>query len=316
MSNPLLTLPPLDAIRGFVAVCQHMSITLAARDLCLTPSAVSRQVQALEEHFGTPLLIRKHRAIELTAAGQQLIGLSAPWLEQLGAYTETIRSRQRPPPVTLSASVGVASLWVLPQLGVFQAANPMIDVRINTSNQMLDLRRDGLDLAIRYCAESQVPAGTVKLFDEYIAPVASPALAARAFGRPDGLFDEVLIELELDDRARPWLGWSDWLDANNIQGQPKAYLRFNHYDQVIQAALDGYGVALGRMALIMPMLDAGRLVAQHPPRACGTFAYWLVNAAGPMRSEVRQLHDWIVEAAQQSTQRLDDQFLKAAPALE
>jgi DNA-binding transcriptional LysR family regulator len=169
-----------------------------------------------------------------------------------------------------------------------------------------------VDLAIRYCAESQVPAGTVKLFDEYIAPVASPEMAARAFGRPDGLFDEILIEL--DDRARPWLCWNGWLEANSVQRQPKAYLRFNHYDQVIQAALDGYGVALGRIALIMPMLDTGRLVAQHPPRACGTFAYWLVNAAGPMRSEVRQLHDWIVEAAQQSTQRLQGQFLKAAPA--
>jgi LysR family glycine cleavage system transcriptional activator len=310
MSNPLLALPPLDAIRGFVAVSQRMSITLAARDLCLTPSAVSRQIQALEEHFGTPLLIRKHRAIALTAAGEQLFGLSAPWLDELGVYTETVRTSRRPPPITLSASVGVASLWILPQLGVFQAANPMIDVRLATSNQMQDLRRDGVDLAIRYCPESQVPAGAVKLFDEYMAPVASPALAERAFGRPAGLFEEVLIEL--DDRARPWLCWSDWLNANGMPRQPKAYLRFNHYDQVIQAALDGYGVALGRIALIMPMLDDGRLVAKFPLRACGAYAYWLVNAAGPMRSEVRQLHDWIVEAAKWSTQRLDGQFLKTA----
>lgn len=87
MPNQLLSLPPLDAIRGFVAVARRMSITLAAQDVCLTQSAVSRQIQSLEEHLGTPLLIRKHRAIALTEAGKEVLHLASPWLDRLAEYS-------------------------------------------------------------------------------------------------------------------------------------------------------------------------------------------------------------------------------------
>lgn len=302
LSSPLLALPPLDAIRGFVAVAQHLSITLAARDLCLTPSAVSRQIQALEEHFGAPLLIRRHRAIALTPAGEQLAALSAPWLHALGSLTASLRQDARAPVVTISASIGVASLWLLPRLGAFQVAHPNIEVRLASSNQLLDLRKEGVDLAIRYCPQAKAPDDAVKLFDEALTPVASRPVAERAFGRPDGLLDEVLIEL--DDRARPWLRWRDWLDPLDPldalgppHHQPKGYLRFNHYDQVVQAAVAGHGVALGRLALVGPMLADGRLVARGGPPVLSPYAYWLVEAAKPARTEVAVLRDWIVDAA-------------------
>jgi LysR family glycine cleavage system transcriptional activator len=295
-SHLLLTLPPLDAIRGFVAVAGRMSIARAAQDLCLTPSAVSRQVQALEEHFGTPLLIRRHRAIALTPAGEQLFALAGPWLHALAGFTESVRGHGRSPVVTVSASIGVASLWLLPRLGAFQAAYPAIDVRIAASNQMVDLRKEGVDLAIRYCPQEEAPDDALKLFDERMVPVASPIVAGRAFGRPDGLLDEVLIEL--DDRGRPWLRWSDWLAAiGKPNARPKAYLRFNHYDQVVQAAVEGHGVALGRLALVAPMLADGRLVAHGGLVATSPYAYWLVQTPGPARPEVGVLRDWIVELA-------------------
>lgn len=297
--SKLLDLPPLDALRGFVAVARRMSITLAAQDLCLTQSALSRQVQALESHLGVPLLVRKHRAIALTEVGEQLFEMASPWLDRIGEFSEAVRGGVRPQPVTITASIGVTSLWILPWLGAFQSAHPEIDVRVAAHNSVLDLSGEGIDLAIRYCRQAQAPAGAVRLFHEQVVPVAHPALAARAFASDEALLQQVL--LEWDERGRPWLRWSDWL---GIKGLPHArarrFLHFNQYDQVIRAALDGHGVALGRLALVGPMLKDGRLVA-HPGADTGVsdYAYWLVRAPGAGRAEVKILYDWILQRVRQ-----------------
>ncbi|MCK9195020.1 MAG: LysR family transcriptional regulator, partial [Nevskia sp.] len=119
-----------------------MSITLAAKDLCLTQSAVSRQIQNLEEHLGAPLLIRKHRAIALTADGEQLLRLASPWLDRLSEYGESIQQRSRLRAVTITASISVTSLWILPRLGAFQDAHPNIDVRVSANNRRLNLKQE------------------------------------------------------------------------------------------------------------------------------------------------------------------------------
>lgn len=297
--SKLLDLPPLDALRGFVAVARRMSITLAAQDLCLTQSALSRQVQALESHFGTPLLVRKHRAIALTEVGEQLFEMASPWLDRIGEFSEAVRGGARPQPVTITASIGVTSLWILPWLGAFQGAHPEIDVRVAAHNSVLDLSGEDIDLAIRYCRQAQAPAGAVRLFHEQVVPVAHPALAAKAFASDEALLQQVL--LEWDERGRPWLRWSDWLGTKGLpHAKPRRFLHFNQYDQVIRAALDGHGVALGRLALVGPMLKDGRLVA-HPGAATGVsdYAYWLVRAPGAGRAEVGILYDWILQRVRQ-----------------
>ncbi|HEX8601039.1 MAG TPA: LysR family transcriptional regulator, partial [Pseudoduganella sp.] len=202
MAHPLLNLPPLDALRGFVAAARRLSITAAAQDLCLTQSAVSRQIQALEERLGTPLFVRGNRSIALTDAGQQLFDLASPWLDRLAELAGSLRHDETARPVTISASIGVAALWILPRLGAFQAAHPDVDIRMATSNRPMDLRREGVDLAIRYAPPSTVPAGAVRLFDEDVVPVASPAIAAGAFATPEALARQVL--LDLDEPARPF----------------------------------------------------------------------------------------------------------------
>ena len=295
MSNQLLTIPPLDAIRGFVAVARRMSITLAAQDLCLTQPAVSRQIRALEDHLGTPLFIRKHRSLALTDAGERLFHLASPWLDRLADFNESVRKGGRIRPVTVSASIGVTSLWILPRLGAFQSAHPHIDVRVAANNRMLDLKQEGIDLAIRYCRDAEAPAGSVRLFGEKVLPVANRSVAARAFKNPKALLNEVL--LELDERARPWLRWSDWLSATGFpDAKPRAYLHFNQYDQVIQAALEGHGVALGRVALVLPMLQDGRLVAQADAQLGNSdYAYWLMDGSASPRSEVKIFRDCIIK---------------------
>lgn len=306
--HPLRNLPPLDAVRGFVAVGRRMSITQAAQDLCLTQSAVSRQIQTLEDYFRTPLLVRKHRAIALTDAGTRLFELASPWLERMAEFTQAVRHERQLQPVTVTASIGVTALWILPRLGAFQARHPQIDVRLAASNRMLDLQQEAIDLAIRYCAPADVPPQAVRLFGEQVIPVAAPALAARAFASPAALLEHTL--LDYDDRVRPWLQWPAWLQAHGMStARPKATLHFNQYDQVIQAALDGRGVALGRVPLVQPMLDDGRLVAQAGAKMQpGDYAYWLIDATPEPRAEVRLFRDWLIAQVDASLPRADRSF--------
>lgn len=305
MNSQLLNLPPLDAIRGFVAVARRMSITLAAKDLCLTQSAVSRQIQSLEDYLGTPLLIRRHRAITLTAEGEQMLQLASPWLDSLAEYSHSLRQGKRLQRVTITASISVTSLWILPRLGAFQEAHPNISVRVLANTRVLNLKQENIDLAIRYARECDVPPGAVRLFGEKVLPMASKKVAARAFTSTDALLNEVL--LEFDEIPRPWLQWSNWLNALGMpNAKPKAYLRLNQYDQVIQAAIEGHGVALGRMALVWPMLRDGRLVALADSGLGNSeYAYWLIDESPAPRSEVLEFRNWIIREVQLGADELE-----------
>lgn len=294
MQTNLRHVPPLDALRGFVSAARRMSISLAAQDLHLTQSAVSRQIQAIEAYLGKPLFVRKHRALELTDTGEQLFHLASPWLNRLVEFTESVKYGERTRPVTITASIGVSSLWLLPRLGKFQEAHPHIDVRVAANNRLVDLKQDGIDLAIRYCRKRDAPTNAIRLFGEEVIPVANKTVAKTAFKDQAALLKHVL--LELDERAKPWLRWSDWLHVNGMpHAKPKGYLHFNQYDQVIQAAIEGHGVALGRLALVMPMLKDGRLVAQADVKpGISDFAYWLVQREDATGAEIRLLADWII----------------------
>jgi LysR family glycine cleavage system transcriptional activator len=300
MQDALRKLPSLDALKGFVAVARRMSITLAAEDLCLTQSAVSRQVQTLEAQIGVPLLDRQHRRIALTDAGRRLYKLASPWLDQLGDLV-THLGPQPVQSVTVSASVAVTALWLLPRLGRFQAQQPQIDVRVSTTYQFVDMEREGIDLALRYGVEADMPRGAERLFDEQVVPVASPALAQRIAADPSVLATQALIEF--DDKPRPWVVWDDWRPVLGLDAVPRqTVLRFNLYDQVVQAAQAGHGLALGRLPLVQPLLDDGRLVAFNniAPRPSG-YAHWLLRSTRPVREEADVLARWIeAEAVQPS----------------
>lgn len=307
MDNPLLNLPPLDALRGFVAVARRMSITQAANDLCLTQSAVSRQILALEDYLGTPVFVRKHRAIALTEAGERLMVLASPWMDRLAEFTESIRNNRRARPITITASFGVTALWVLPRLAAFQDANPNIDVRVAANNRILDMKQEGIDLAIRYAREADVPSGAIKLFGERVVPMASKAVAARAFKHPRALLNEVLLEYD-EPRARPWLRWSEWLAAAGLaDAKPQAYLHCNQYNQLVQLAVDGRGVALGRIALVLPMLADGRLVAMPTHKVEESdYAYWLVEATPDARPEVAIFREWLISEVRHTVEQMEN----------
>jgi DNA-binding transcriptional LysR family regulator len=309
-------LPSLDLVRGFVAVGRRMSMTLAAEDLFLTQSAVSRQIIALEDALGVRLLDRGHRSISFTAEGERFFRVADSALQQLqdGVNALTARSDRRP--VTITASIGVSGLWIVPRLGGFQQRHPDIDVRIAASNKLMDLRASGADIAIRYCAAATAPPGSLRLFCEAVAPVASPSLGVSRLDA-ESITTHVLIEY--DDSNRPWLQWADRLHSMGLSAiKPKGVLRYNQYDQAILAALEGQGIALGRVALIEPLLFQGRLVAvggADSDHAQG-YAYWLVQADSTPRDDVNVVIDWIKAEARGVEARLEDELKRALSALE
>ena len=175
-------------------------------------------------------------------------------MQELQDVLGAVRTSSAARPVTLSASIGFTGLWLLPRLSRFQALHPGVDLRISANNGLVNLRNEGIDLAIRYTSPSQVPEGCVRLFGESVAPVVHPALGVKLLRSTRDLTK--LNLLEFDDPHHPWLQWDDWLTAAGWgHAKPRGILNFNQYDQLIQAAIAGQGVALGRLQLIQPLLD-------------------------------------------------------------
>jgi len=298
MSVSIARLASLDLIRGFVAVGRRMSITQGANDLCITQSAVSRQVRTLEDALGVKLLMRGHRAIAFTPEGERLFRAADIALQNLQDAVTAVRAESARHPVTITCTIGIAGLWLLPRLRDFQEKHPGIDVRIAASERVEDLRGEGIDLAIRYSSKKNVPDGAEKLFDEIVVPVAHPQLGLDAIDSPSVLGQQVL--LEFDGSHVPWLKWQEWLASQGWGSvKPKSTLRFNQYDQVIGAALAGQGVALGRLTLLGPILAEGRLRVLRAPKTglSTSYAYWLLRARQNPRPDVAITASWITEQA-------------------
>ena len=298
-------MPSLDLLKGFEAAARHLSFTRAAEELYLTQSALSRQVQTLEEQLGTALFERRHRALLLTEAGQVLHGTAKAVLGDIEQAISRIRREGVARPVTVSTSIPFAALWLLPRLPHFRARHPALDIFISADNRILDLDRERIDLAVRYCPEAMAPPGAHRLFGERLQPVCSPALAAdraRPLKRPEDLARHVLLHLD-DERGRfPWLNWGQWFAAIGLAETAGAgALRFNQFDLLIQAAIDGQGVALGRSPLVDRLLEQRKLVAPFRNTHATTRAYFVVrSAASRKRPEAQAVVDWLVGAAQES----------------
>ena len=296
-------MPSLDLLKGFEAAARHLSFTRAAEELFLTQSALSRQIQTLEEQIGVPLFERRHRALLLTDAGQILQPTARAILDDLGLAVARIRRDQTAQPVTLSTSIPFAALWLLPRLPRFRARHPEIEIFISADNRILDLDRERIDLAVRYCPEAAAPPGALRLFGERLQPVCSPALAgdpSRPLKQPQDLARHVLLHIEDAHGRFPWLTWSQWFAAI---GEPEPVgagaVRFNQFDLLIQAALDGQGVALGRSPLVDRFIAEGRLVAPFRGKPyTSSRAYFIVQGAtGAKRPEAQAVVAWLAAEA-------------------
>jgi DNA-binding transcriptional LysR family regulator len=296
--EPLRAVPSLDLLRGFECAARHLNFTRAAGELFLTQSAVSRQIQALEDRLAVRLFVRQRRGLALTAEGERLYRAVQGALHQVRDAIESLRPAPDGQRVTITSTMAFCSLWLVPRLGAFQSLYPDVDVRVAANDRVLELERERIDISVRYCPARDAPPGARWLFAEELTPVCSPALiAGRPVRRPEDLSRYVLLHIEDPDNPSPWLGWNGWLDAVGLRNlKPAGAVRFNYFDQCVRAALAGQGFALGRLPLVQDLLQDGSLVAPFAQRASSNRAYWLLRAtASAGRPQVDRFAQWLLD---------------------
>lgn len=312
MNQPIRQRPlSVGPLRAFEAVARRLSFRAAAEELSLTQSAVSRQIQALEEEIGCVLFLRGTRRVELSVDGATLLPAAVAALERLDQAVRQIRRTRGRRVVNVTTFASFATLWLIPRLAEFQKTHPDIDIRVSADDRLAELEDSEHDLALRYAIRETLPASAELLFEERVTPVVSPDYAARsASGRQPRLrqpADLARHGLTEEDDARPsaiYLGWRHWLTQHGQpELQPLRWLYFNFTHQQIQAALAGQGVALARLPLVLEQLQRGELVEPFGPegRLPSPFAYWLVLSPGAAkRPEVVAFAAWVMEQARAS----------------
>jgi DNA-binding transcriptional LysR family regulator len=289
-------LPALDLLVGFESAARHLSFTKAGEELYLTQSAVSRQIKELEDQLGVVLFERRHRALALTAAGQQFYAAAAQALATMRSVTDRLRAQNGRKPLSVTTTHSFAALWLIPRLARFTKAHPGIDVRITAETRVQNLERDGLDVAVRHGPASLAGPNAMRLFGEKVFPVCSPKLLKKnPLQKPADLRNHVLLQYDDPDGRHPWLHWKSWLEVERIADlKPAGTLSFSGYEQIIPAAVAGHGVALGRTPLVKDLIAGKELVAPFKSSADPARAYFAIvskNAQG--RREVGAFVDWL-----------------------
>lgn len=299
-------LPSLDLLKAFEAAARLLSFTKAGEELHLTQSAVSRQMKELEGQLGVALFQRRHRALSLTDAGQALYPSVTQVLSTMRAATDRLRALSGRRMLSVTTTQSLASLWLIPRLGSFTRTHPDVDVRISADTRVLDLERDGLDIAIRHGPPSLAGPNAVKLFGERVFPVCSPKLLQdpkRPLREPADLRHHVLLQYDDPEGRHPWVHWRTWLEVERLtELRPAGSLLFSGYDQIIPAAIAGHGVALGRTPLVQGAIESGELVEPFERRADPARAYFaIMSTSSGGRPEVAEFVAWLRNEAKKET---------------
>lgn len=313
-------------LRAFEAVARHLNFRAAAEELSLTQSAVSRQIQSLEDEMGASLFLRHTRAVELTSAGSMLLRAAGTALERVDNTVRQIRQSAGRKSVAITTWASFASMWLIPRLEAFQRDHPDIDIRIDATDSAVDLATADVDMALRYAVPQAVPPGAIRLFGEKLTPVASPwLLQSHPIQRIEDLAGCSLIEAGDAHRTRhlEWLTWQRWLEhfagpetaprgrkaaSSKPRLNPQRWLYFNYAQQIVQAAVIGQGVALARLPLVAENLASGALVEPLPhARIDSPLVYWLVMAPrSEHRPEVKAFADWLLGQAAATREAIGD----------
>ncbi|HVZ42359.1 MAG TPA: LysR substrate-binding domain-containing protein [Ramlibacter sp.] len=299
-------------LRAFEAVARHLNFRAAADEMALTQSAVSRQIQSLEEEVGVSLFLRHTRAVELTSAGAQLLMAVSQSLPRIDNAVRQIRQSAGRRSVSLTTFASFASMWLIPRLEAFQRDNPEIDIRIDANDAAVDLEIADVDLALRYGPVATMPANAVRMFGEQLTPVASPWLlkSGPQIGRPADITQFALIEAgDAHQTHLEWLSWRRWFDEHGLAKlQPKRWLYFNYAYQMVQAALTGQGIVLARLPLVAESLANGDLIEPLPKqRLDSPMAYWLiVGPRSSQRPEIKSFCEWLMAQSKITRQTIGE----------
>lgn len=295
------TLPPLNALRAFEAAARHMSVSLAANELRVTPAAISHQIRILEDQLGLPLFVRNGRGLALTDAGTAGLRDLREGFARLGAAMDAIDSLGEAGVLSVSVAPSFAAKWLLPRLDGFHAAHPEIDVHVSASMELANFVKDGVDLAIRYGAGRYSDVAVERLLAESVVPVCSPELLRRhgPFEGPADLVEATLLHDDSPDNDPSCPNWDMWLTAAGAGHIDTARgPRFNQSGLVVEAAVLGRGIALAKTALAARDLRQGRLVIPFPSAMKVDFAYYLVAPRPKLNlPKVSFFIDWLRKEA-------------------
>ena len=261
------SLPPLTALRAFEAAARLLSFTKAARELHVTPAAVSHQIRGLEKYLGVSLFHRTTRRLVLTDQGQRAAEHFREGFDRLARGVDLLRAQDGGGTLSISTTSAFATRWLVPRLGRFARRCPGLDLRLKAGNQPVDFDQDEVDAAVRIGRGGLDGVRAIALFGESIAPVASPAFIRQH--RIRRLADLARVPLLHDDsmrRAGRPAGWSEWFRAAGVRGidtQPGMHFDDGHL--ALQAAAAGRGVALGRLVYAIDDLEAKRLKRPFEP---------------------------------------------------
>lgn len=294
-------LPPLNALRAFEAAGRHLSMSKAAEELHVTPAAVSHQIKALEAYLGVALFRRLNRALRLTEAGQACLAGVTDGFDRLAEAMARLADDDAGGIVTVSATPSFTAKWLVPRIERFAAAEPDIDLRISASMEVIDFRRDEVDLAVRFGAGRYDGLVVEKLFDESFLPLCAPALLAgeHPLRAPEDLRHHTLLHVDSPQFAQVLAEWRMWLKAAGVTGVDATRgPHFSHADHAIQAAIEGAGVVLAQRSLTRDDIGQGRLVMPFPVTLPIALGYYLVMPpGGDRRAKVAAVRDWLLAEA-------------------
>lgn len=280
-------LPPLNSLRTFEVAARHLSFTEAAKELFVTQAAVSQQVKHLEAWLGLKLFFRRNRSLVLTEAGSRYLNDLTSIFEQLDKATQAILVRPADNCLTISVLSSLASKWLVPRISDFIELYPDIELRLHTTDRLVDFVREGIDIGIRFGDGDYLGVESVHLMSEEIFPVCSPKLltASRPLNSPEDLRHHTLLRDSL--RMADWQTWL--MKADVVDVDPTKGMGFTNSAILLDAAIEGQGVAMGRRALAEADMKAGRLVEPFDLRITTQQAYYLVYPAEMVEAEKIQM---------------------------
>ena len=295
-------LPSLNAVKAFEAAARSKSFTRAAEELFVTPGAVSQQVKALETELGLKLFNRERQRLVITEAGREYLTVVRDALDQIALGTERLTQRQRSGVLTVSVSPDFAAKWLVGRLGRFAESHPEIDLRVAASHQRVDFAREDVDLAVRH-GDGRWPELEVgRLCAEQLFPVCSPQLI-RGRNRVTSASDLLKFPLlPLDD----WTNWGRWFEAAGVTTQAMPGPVLNRASMLIDAAIDGLGIALARTTLAALDLIHRRLVRPVDVSLGMPNTYWIVSPKATARTpKIARFRQWLLAEAEEDARRLD-----------
>ena len=295
-------LPPLNALKAFEAAARHESFTRAAEELCVTQGAVSHQVKALEAELGLKLFNREPRHLVITEMGRDYLIVVRDALDRIAMGTERLLQRQSTGVLTVSTSPNFASKWLVHRLGRFAEAHPTIDLRVSATLHHVDFAREDVDVAIRHSDGVAPGLDITRLYAEELFPVCSPKLLSgrHALRKPADLAQHTLLHLDHRQDWSKWLGAAGVKDADLPRGPV-----LNQASMVIDAAVDGQGVALARTGLAAWDIICGRLLRPFSLALPVAYAYWIVcPKATALLPKIATFREWVLAEAAEDARRM------------